>query len=68
MSDLAQLARAAGAALADAETHGAKVAAHFLRVQVHELFREIRHRRHDCTGCEFAPTDTDPPTKSHLHG
>jgi hypothetical protein len=44
MSNLAQLSEACGAALRDAEAHGAKVAAHFLRVQIHELFREARHR------------------------
>jgi hypothetical protein len=57
MSDLAQLARACGAALADADANHAKIAAHFLRVQVQELFRELRHRTGDCRLCEFAPHD-----------
>jgi putative ribosome biogenesis GTPase RsgA len=67
MSDLAQLARAAGTALADADAHGAKIAAHFLRVQIHELFRELTHRRTDCRDCEHAPTE-QPITRTHLHG
>jgi hypothetical protein len=68
MADITQLSRACTEALRDAEAHGAKVAAHFLRCQAPELFREIRHRKHDCTGCEFAPIDTDPPTAGHPHG
>ncbi len=68
MANLAQLSTACSEALRDAEAHGAKVAAAFLRCQAPELFREIRHRTHDCTACEFAPHDVDPPTKAHEHG
>jgi hypothetical protein len=57
MSDLAQLSHACTTALADADAAGAKVAAHFLRVQVRELFRELAHRKHDCAACEFHPTN-----------
>jgi hypothetical protein len=67
MSDLTQLSHACGEALADAEAAGAKIAAHFLRVQVRELFREIAHRKADCHECEFAPHDA-PPTRRHEHG
>jgi hypothetical protein len=67
MSNLAQLSHACTAALADADAAGAKVAAHFLRVQVRELFRELAHRRQDCRECEHAPTD-QPITRTHLHG
>lgn len=64
MSDLHQLSVAATAALRDAEAHGASVAAHFLRVQIHELFREARHH---------APADQLPAThplirKNRDHG
>lgn len=60
MSDLAQLSTATSEALRDAEAHGAQVSAHFLRVQIHELFREARHRPagHRCADCEFNPTAT----------
>jgi hypothetical protein len=67
MSDLAQLSHACTEALRDAEANGAKVAAHFLRVQVRELFRELHHRRTDCRECEHAPTD-QPITRTHVHG
>lgn len=67
MSDLAQLSHACTTALADADACGAKVAAHFLRVQVRELFRELAHRRTDCRECEFSPSD-QPITRRHEHG
>jgi hypothetical protein len=71
MSDLTQLSHACGEALADAEAAGAKIAAHFLRVQVRELFRECQHRRAaaggDCASCEFHPHDI-PITRRHEHG
>jgi hypothetical protein len=44
MSTIVQLSQACTVALADADAHGAKVAAHFLRVQIRELFRELNHR------------------------
>lgn len=68
MSNLLQLSQAASAALVDAEAHGAKVAAHYLRVQVPELFREITHRKHSCDTCEFLPTPVTPEPPSHIHG
>lgn len=64
--DLHALSVAVGEALRDAEAHGAKIAAHVLRVQVPELFREINHRRGDCRECEFHPHD-QPTTRRHEH-
>ena len=64
MSSLAQLSHACTEALRDAEAHGAKVAAHFLRVQVRELFRECAHKAHD-----LANAETEPLTrKNREHG
>ena len=61
MSDLAQLSHAATEALRDAEAHGANVAAHFLRVQIHEVFRELRHRPtgQTCADCEYNPSTAE---------
>jgi hypothetical protein len=53
MADLRALSHACTEALADADRHGAKIAAHFLRVQVRELFRECVHQAH-----EIAQADT----------
>ncbi len=50
MANLRQLSEACTVALRDAEAHGAHKAAHFLRVQVRELFRE----------CNHYPPSTDP--------
>jgi len=62
MSDLAQLSHACTEALRDAEAAGAKVAAHFLRVQVRELFRECQHTR-------AAKAETEPLIrKNRDHG
>ena len=44
MSTVAQLSHACTEALHDADAHGAKVASHFLRVQIRELVRELNHR------------------------
>lgn len=55
MADLAQLSIATSEALRDAEAKGAAIAAHFLRVQIHELFREARHVR--------APEPKEPLTR-----
>ena len=64
MADLRQLSEACIAALRDAEAHGARIAAHFLRVQVRELFRECHHNPHD-----QAQADTDPLIrKNRDHG
>ncbi len=46
MADLRALSHACTAALADADAHGAKIAAHFLRVQIRELFREVHYQAH----------------------
>lgn len=43
MADMRALSCACTEALRDAEAKGAKTAAHFLRVQVRELFRECCH-------------------------
>ncbi len=64
MSHLSQLSHACTEALRDAEAHGAKIAAHFLRVQVRELFRECAHHAHDA-----AQAETEPPIrKNRDHG
>lgn len=64
MSHLRQLSHACTEALRDAEACGAKVAAHFLRVQVRELFRECAHNAH-----EAAKAETEPLTrKNRDHG
>jgi hypothetical protein len=55
MARLEQLSHACTEALRDAEAHGAKVAAHFLRVQVRELFRECAHHAHDIAQAETEP-------------
>jgi hypothetical protein len=60
MADLVSLSIAADHALRDADTHGARIAAHFLRVQIHELFREARVRQVNCDRCEFRPHDLEP--------
>lgn len=52
MSTLAQLSHAASEALKDAESNKARIAAHFLRTQLPELFRIARHS-------EFQPQDLD---------
>lgn len=49
MSDLSSLSHACTEALRDADANGAKIAAHFLRVQVRELFRELNHRQQQQT-------------------
>ena len=64
MSDLRALSIACTEALRDADASGAKVAAHFLRVQIHELFRECSHQPH-----HHKPAETDALTKkSREHG
>lgn len=61
MADLNQLSHAATEALRDAEAHGAKVAAHFLRVQVRELFREASHApKRPADSDRFKPHDAKP--------
>ncbi len=72
MSTLLQLSNAAGTALADAELHGASIAAHFLRVHLPELFREARHaqpieRDQEEYQPGTAPTRQPPTTRRHKH-
>lgn len=55
MADLRALSHACTVALEDADAHGAKIAAHFLRVQVRELFRECHHTAHDAAKAETEP-------------
>ncbi len=61
MSDLTQLSHACTEALRDAEARGAKIAAHFLRVQVRDLFRDCSHR-------EAADAETETTRKNRIHG
>ena len=64
--DLHALSVAVGEALRDAEAHGAKIAAHVLRVQVPELFREINHRRGTAGNASSTPTTNPPPAATNM--
>lgn len=67
MATLVQLSEACTAALRDAEAHGAKIAAHFLRVQVRELFRECHH--YQAHSNDPAKRETEPLIrKNREHG
>ena len=57
MSTLEQLSHAATAALKDAEAQKARVAAHFLRVQLPELFRVARHSELQPQDLDIRPSD-----------
>ena len=64
MADIRALSHACTEALADADAHGAKIAARFLRVQIRELFREVHHQAHD-----IAKAETEPLIRKHRdHG
>lgn len=68
MPDLAQIARESGAAQADADAHGAAMAAAFLRRRIPELIRAARRNPADCGACTHAPHDQPPEPRHHLHG